>query len=135
MKRRQLVSLLAALPPFAALAAHAGPTDRRGVPISRDDGWRVAAIDDDKLVDRAALCKMADRLAASSEANIHGVLVARSGTLVFERYFKGSDEVPDDIFGRRVENVAFDAAPLNDLKSVSKSVVFLYRGGSRSIAA
>ena len=130
MKRRQLVSLLggAALPSFSALPAYAGPADGCDAPLSRDDGWRVAAIDDDKLVDRAALCKMGDRLAASSEANIHAVLVARGGTLVYERYFKGSDEVPDIFSGRRVENVTFDADTLHNVKSVSKSVVSLTVG-------
>jgi CubicO group peptidase (beta-lactamase class C family) len=129
MRRRQLVSLLgAALPPFAALPALAGPTDGCGAPLSRDDAWRAAAIDDDKLVDRAALCKMGDRLATSSEANIHAVVVARGGTLVFERYFKGSDEVPDIFSGWRVENVTFDADTLHNVKSVSKSVVSLAVG-------
>ena len=111
MKRRQLVSLLggAALPSFSALPAYAGPADGCDAPLSRDDGWRVAAIDDDKLVYHAALCTMADRLASSSEANIHAVLVVRSGTLVFERYFTGPDEVPAIFSGRRVENVTFDA--------------------------
>jgi CubicO group peptidase (beta-lactamase class C family) len=130
MRRRQLVSLLggAGLPRLAMSPAHAGPTDGCGVPLSREDGWRVAAIDDDKLVDRAALCEMGDRLTASSDSNIHAVLVARRGTLVFERYFKGSDEVPDIFAGRRVENVTFDADTLHNVKSVSKSVVSLTVG-------
>jgi len=129
MKRRQLVSLLgAALPPFAVLSAHAGSADGCGVPGSRDDGWRVAARDDDKLVNRTALCEMEDRLAASSEANIHAVLVARGGTLVYERYFKGSDEIPGIFYGKRVENVTFNADTLHNVKSVSKSVASLTVG-------
>jgi hypothetical protein len=54
MKRRQLVSLLgAALPPFAALPAYAaGPADGCAVPVARDDGWPVAAGNDDKLIDQ-----------------------------------------------------------------------------------
>ena len=60
-------------------------------------------------------------------ANIHAVLVARGGKLVFERYFRGSDEIPAH-FGRRVENVAFDADTLHDMKSVSKSVASLAVG-------
>ena len=128
MKRRRLVSLLgAALPPFAVLTARAGPSDGCGVPLSRDDGWRVP-VDDDKLVDHAALCQMGDRLAASSGANIHAVLVARRGELVFERYFKGTDEVPGIFYGKRVEDVAFDADTLHNMKSVSKSVASLTVG-------
>jgi CubicO group peptidase (beta-lactamase class C family) len=127
MKRRQFFSLLggAALAPFTALPAVAD--DGCGIPVARDDGWPVASINEDKLIDRAALCTMADRLTAS-DANIHAVLVARNGKLVFERYFKGSDEIPGRIYGRRVENVTFDADTLHDMKSVSKSVASLAVG-------
>jgi len=47
---------------------------------------------------------------------------------VFERYFRGSDEIPGRIYGRRVENVTFDADTLHDMKSVSKSVSSLALG-------
>jgi len=128
MKRRQVVSLLGvALPPFAALAARAAPADGCGIPLSRDDGWRVAAIEDEKVVDRTSLCEMGDRL-ASSGANIHAVLVARHGKLVYERYFKGSDQIPGIFYGKRVESVTFVADTLHNMKSVSKSVVSLTVG-------
>src|SRR5450432_1438577 len=101
MIRRQFVSLLGgtALAPLTALPVYADTPDGCGVPVARDDGWPVASANEDKLIDRAALCRMADRLAAS--ANVHAVLVARGGKLVFERYFRGSDE----IYGRRVESL------------------------------
>ncbi len=71
---------------------------------------------------------MTDRLAASSYANVHAVLVVRGGKLVFERYLRGSDEIPGRIYGRRVENVTFDADTLHNMKSVSKSVASLALG-------
>src|SRR5690349_5885253 len=128
MKRRQLVSLLGvALPSFAVQCPRAGPTDGCGVPLSRDDGWLVPAAAD-KLVDHASLCQMGDRLAASGEANIHAVLVARNGMLVYERYFKGPDELPGIFYGKRVEEVTVDADTLHNMKSVSKSVASLTVG-------
>ncbi len=129
MRRRQFLSLLGgvALEPLAPLLVYADPSDGCGVPAARDDGWPVASIDEDKLVDRNSLCRMADRLAAS-DANIHAVLVARGGKLVFERYLRGTDEIPGRIYGRRVENVTFDADTLHNMKSVSKSVASLAVG-------
>src|SRR4051812_37512866 len=129
MRRRQFISLLggAALSPLTTLPVHADLPDGCGIPVARDDGWPVASVNEDKLIDRAALCMMADRL-ASIAANVHSVLVARGGKLVFERYFRGSDEIPGRIYGRWVENVTFDADTLHDMKSVSKSVASLAVG-------
>jgi hypothetical protein len=132
MRRRQFVSLLGgtALAPLAALPLYADPPGDCVIPVARDDGWPIASVNDDKLVDRDALCRMADRLVASS-ANVHAVLVARGGKLVFERYFKGSDEIN----GRRVESVTFDADTPHNIKSATKSVASRRsRSGSRSIA-
>jgi len=113
----------AALAPFTASSVYAEVPDGCGVPVARDDGWPVASVNEDRLIDRAALCRMADRLVAS-DANIHAVLVARGGKLAFERYFKGSDE----IYRRRLESVTFDADTLHNVKSVSKSVASLAVG-------
>ena len=94
MRRRQFCSLVggAALASLHGWPAFAEPSDGCGAPSARADGWAISTSDHDKLMDGEALCRMADQLAASS--NIHSVLVARSGKLVFERYFSGPDEGP-----------------------------------------
>ncbi len=128
MRRRQFASLLggAALAPFAAPRVYAGQPGGCGGPGRRDDGWPVASVDDDERIDRDALCRMADRLAADSQ--VHAVLVACGGTLLFERYFRGDDQIPGRFFGHRIENITFDADTLHDLKSASKSVMSLALG-------
>jgi CubicO group peptidase (beta-lactamase class C family) len=130
MRRRDFIGLLggAALEPFCMSPVFAQSPGLCGVPAARDDGWPVAAVNEDKLIDRGALCKITDRFAALSDAKIHAVLVALGGKLVFERYFRGSDEIPGRIYGSRVEHVTFDADTLHDMKSASKSVASLALG-------
>jgi CubicO group peptidase (beta-lactamase class C family) len=69
------------------------------------------------------LGQVADGIVASG-ANIHSLLVARGGKIVFERYFTGADEIQS----RKVGKVAFNADTLHDMKSVSKSVASLAIG-------
>src|SRR5262249_33893143 len=131
MRRRRFIALVggAALSPLVAPRVFADPPDGCGLPVTRDDGWSVATIADDKLIDRSALCAMADQLTGT--ANVHAVLVARGGKLVFEHYFKGSDEVPGRIVRisrRLVENIDFDPDTLHNMMSASKSVASLLLG-------
>jgi CubicO group peptidase (beta-lactamase class C family) len=66
-----------------------------------------------------------DKLIADKRAwKLHGVVVARHGRLVLERYFE--DE--DNSRGRPLGKVAFAADTLHDLRSVSKGIVGLLYG-------
>ena len=60
--------------------------------------------------------------------NLHGVLIARDGKLVLERYYEGEDEIR----GRPRGRVPFDANTLHDLRSVTKSIVGLLYGIARA---
>lgn len=129
MRRREVVSLLggAALAHFTASWTLASASDGCVVPVARNDGWAIGAINDDKLIDRAKLCSLADRLTAT-RADVHALIVVRRGELVFERYFAGFDEIPRRFYGSRVEKLVFDADTLHNMKSVSKSVASLAVG-------
>jgi CubicO group peptidase (beta-lactamase class C family) len=66
-----------------------------------------------------------DKLIADKGAwGLHGVVVARHGKLVLERYFEGEDENWGNALGR----VAFGPDTLHDLRSVTKSILGLLYG-------
>jgi CubicO group peptidase (beta-lactamase class C family) len=61
-------------------------------------------------------------------SNLHGVLIARRGRVVFERYYEGDDVVRDS-GGRAVPaRVTFAADRAHELRSVTKSIVGLLYG-------
>src|SRR5215469_16384369 len=93
-----------------------------GVPMTRDDGWTIASPDSVGL-DGARLCGVADHLRAT-EADVHAVVVARRGKLVFEQYFSGADQP----WGRPEGTYDFDPTTKHDMRSASKSVVSLLVG-------
>lgn len=50
---------------------HAEPAQGCGIPVARDDGCPVISTYDNKLIDRDALCKVAERRAASTHSDVH----------------------------------------------------------------
>jgi CubicO group peptidase (beta-lactamase class C family) len=64
------------------------------------------------------------KVADGSFTNLHGVVVARGGALVVERYYSGQDER----WGEPLGEVAFGPEVKHDLRSVSKSIVGLLYG-------
>jgi CubicO group peptidase (beta-lactamase class C family) len=121
---------LAALFTFAASAAAAQtqplaigqPNLVCGSPTSLNDGWPAATAESVGL-DGSRLCGIAAKLAATN-ANVHAVVIARHGRLVFEQYFNGQDE----LWGTDRGPHEFDAATKHDMRSVSKSVTSLLVG-------
>lgn len=93
-----------------------------GKPVLLQDGWPIGNPDDMGL-DGALLRGIADRMKAMS-ANVHAVLIARRGRLVFEQYFSGYDEP----WGYEDKAYDFDISTRHDMRSVSKSVTSLLAG-------
>jgi CubicO group peptidase (beta-lactamase class C family) len=93
------------------------------VPASGSDNWPVATTESVGLSNEA-LCPVVKWLDTYKEGNVHAVLVARHGKLVFEHYFTGADEH----LGRPAGTVIFNAETLHDERSVSKTITGLVTG-------
>lgn len=93
-----------------------------GVPVAIGDGWPIAAPESVGL-NGERLCGIGAHLKATN-ANVHGVVIARQGKLVFEQYFTGYD----DPWGIPEGQFTFDATTKHDMRSVSKSVTSLLVG-------
>lgn len=85
--------------------------------------WREAA-----PADAGFSADLGDKLEAGVRSGllngVHGVLVARRGAVVLERYYAGTDES----WGRPLGTVTFGPDTLHDVRSVTKSVVGLLYG-------
>ncbi|MCA6124804.1 serine hydrolase [Bradyrhizobium sp. WSM 1704] len=93
-----------------------------GAPASLDDGWTIATPDSVGM-DGARLCGIAARLALRN-TEVHSVVVARHGRLVFEQYFAGIDQP----WGQPEGRIAFTATTKHDMRSATKSVTSLLVG-------
>jgi len=91
-------------------------------PTTLDDGWLTDRPENVGL-DGARLCGIADRMTAAN-ANVHAVVVARRGKLVYEHYSSGYDEP----WGEPDRRYDFSAATKHDMRSISKSVTSLLVG-------
>lgn len=65
-----------------------------------------------------------DAVRGGRARNVHGVVVARGGRLVVERYYAGADEIA----ARPAAHIVFGPNVLHDLRSVTKSIVGLLYG-------
>src|SRR6266702_3803678 len=116
-----VLGLLVALAPWRITDVQAQTAVVCGAPLPLEDGWRIDTPDVAGF-DRSRLCSLADGLREADD--VHSILVARHGRLIFERYFAGYDE-PWGYDDRRYE---FDATMKHDMRSVSKSIVSLLAG-------
>lgn len=84
------------------------------VPIAEDDGWPIASLSDVDL-DVKPIAALVEKVLTASQSehalNIHSLLIARHGKLVFEEYFYG-----------------FDGSRPHDMRSASKTYAPLLAG-------
>src|SRR5215475_5040371 len=121
-RRRTFLGIAAAMVVAPDALAQSGTRPACGVPMTRDDGWSIASPESVGL-DGSRLCGIADHL-KEAEADVHAVVVARHGKLVFEQYFSGTDQP----WGRPEGAYDYDATTKHDMRSASKSVVSLLAG-------
>jgi CubicO group peptidase (beta-lactamase class C family) len=94
-----------------------------GAPLETTDEWPTGSPEEVGL-DAALLCSLNQELDKSPEMNVHAVLVARHGKLVYETYRAGGDER----WGSKLGIAAHTAELPHDVRSISKSVVSLLFG-------
>ncbi len=108
---------------LASCALAQGQTNSAcGMPVTLDDGWTVASPESVGL-DGARLCGIEQRL-KFTDSDVHAVLIACHGKLVFEQYFAGLDQP----WGQPEGPHDFDATTRHDMRSASKSIVSLLVG-------
>jgi CubicO group peptidase (beta-lactamase class C family) len=96
-------------------------------PTDLHDGWNVSSPEAQGL-DANILRGLATQFEAWPEANVHAILMARNGSLVYERYFTGEDRAWATPLGR----VTYNATMKHDIRSITKSVVSLVVGAVRA---
>ena len=75
-------------------------------------------------MDTAMLRELTSRIEQQFFPNIHSILVAKDGHLVFEEYFSGNDQN----YGRDIGLIHHSDSTLHDLRSITKSIVSLAVG-------
>ena len=101
-------------------------TPTPGLPETIDDGWTVSTPGQEGM-DAEILRGIGPHFGKWKEANVHTVIVARHGNLVYERYYSGDDWA----FATPLGVVDFSAETPHDLRSISKSVTSLLVGIAR----
>lgn len=83
-----------------------------------EDGIMLGSLDEVGM-DSILISDMNRAIVDNEYPNIHSILIARNGKLVYENYFPGQDE----IWGNSIGFVKHHQDSLHDVRSVSKSVV------------
>src|ERR1700761_5806386 len=90
LRRLSLFLLLAFNVTLALLGTARADTDC-GSPAALSDGWNTAS-PASVGIDPEMMCNLVPRFADWKEADVHAILVARHGKLIFEQYYSGADQ-------------------------------------------
>jgi CubicO group peptidase (beta-lactamase class C family) len=132
-RSRFVTALLVLLLP--ACDSTTGLRDMPGVPEWTGDGWETASLESVGM-DREPLRALLTLIGETPDHLIHGIVVVRGGTLVFEAYWPGTDLSPITL--EPVDRY-FDRETLHYVASVSKSItsaltgIALHRGLLESV--
>ena len=75
-------------------------------------------------LDESVLAPLESHFTQWGDANLHAVVIAKNGHLVYERYFSGDDRS----WGTPLGLIDFDAYTLHDIRSITKSVTSVLFG-------
>ncbi len=120
IRRRLLVTSLVDLLLVALLAACGRASFTYQEPADLGDGWPTAELSDVGL-DSGPFVDLVNQAAADEDRAVHGILVAKGGTLVLEEYFAGYRFDYDDPQFRG-DPVEFDESTRHNLMSITKAV-------------
>jgi Tol biopolymer transport system component/CubicO group peptidase (beta-lactamase class C family) len=87
-----------------------------------EDGWHLVAPEALGL-ERAPLEQMTEALRRDEYPNVHAVLIAKDGRLVYDEYFQGTDRRWGEHGKRHDVELRFDRDTPHDTRSVGKSIV------------
>ena len=97
-------------------------------PPQTNDGWQTASLGDAGM-DTAAFVDLMNGLVHRNDDDVHGIVVARGGRLVFEEYLSGEDlDLSNLSDGIAFTYEEFDRNSLHCLASDTKSVTSLLLG-------
>jgi CubicO group peptidase (beta-lactamase class C family) len=125
MSRRPIALCLALFTSTYTAQAQTAPIDCPA-PTKLEDGWAIATPKDAGF-DPDKLCPLDRFIGQQAGAAIHGVVVARHGKMVMERYYNGTVIAENG----RTEAVVFGPTVKHGVASISKSVISLLIGIAR----
>lgn len=87
-------------------------------PVNLNDGIRTGSLSEIGF-DTKAIDELTNGIASGIYPNMHSLLIYKNDKLVYEKYFRGKDQ----IWGKDVGEMEHGITDLHDIRSISKSIV------------